>query len=704
MRSTLLPFSVPLFVLLAGCQCGPLGVESTRFSCSSDADCVTGFECRDLGQGAECVRAGTVVEEDAGADAAVTFDAGADDAGTPDAGEPDAGELDAGDVDAGEMDAGEPDAGEVDAGEVDAGFDAGIDAGVDAGTPDAGPPPTQLVFTTAAQSLASNSCSTVMTVETRSATNVPTNVQMTTPLTLAASPGSTVTFYSNQNCAGGGTTSATIATGGRTASFYARGTAAGAFNVVVSATGLTSASQQLLVDPPNRLVFTSTPPSPVRGGTCLPASVEAQRGTVATIVGTNTTIGLTASPTGGARFFADASCNTAITTVQMAAGSSTTAFFIKPLTGGVVNVSAAASFGTAMQTLNVTPIVRRGQCNFSPRVNLADGGVQTDLSVACSVTPPVTDLTAVMLWTQTTGVISGTELGSVQARCRLSSTSQLACVRRQDQDGASVHFQIAEVPSGLLVQRSTTSGCTPSVTLPTAVNTSKTFVLKTSANGSSNFDDEDTLLAELRGPTSLVLAPNSCEGYDVQAVQWEGVTVERGFVDGGFPDGAGTLTVTGLPGAGLNRALLTQPHAALDGARPLCSTLVRGAMPSSSSLAFSRGVGDAGCPLEALESIHYERIDFGNKATVREYSATFAPGAASRTVTVSGVDPTRTVVFSASQISGGQGAGESDGAQANQLADGLFQLVLTNSTTVTVTRAQSTSAAAVTFYVAELAP
>jgi hypothetical protein len=89
---------------------------------------------------------------------------------------------------------------------------------------------------------------------------------------------------------------------------------------------------------------------------------------------------------------------------------------------------------------------------------------------------------------------------------------------------------------------------------------------------------------------------------------------------------------------------------------------------------------------------------------VREYTATFAPGAASRTVTVSGVDPTRTVVFSASQISGGQGAGESDGEQPNQLADGLFQLVLTNSTTVTVTRAQSTSAAAVTFYVAELAP
>ena len=127
-------------------------------------------------------------------------------------------------------------------------------------------------------------------------------------------------------------------------------------------------------------------------------------------------------------------------------------------------------------------------------------------------------------------------------------------------------------------------------------------------------------------------------------------------------------------------------------------------MPSPTSLSFSRAAGDAGCPLTALELVHYERIDFGNKASVREYTATFARGVTSRTVTITPIDTTRTVVFSASQITGGQGAGESDFASPGGISEGLFQLVLTNPNTVTATRAESTSAASVTFYVAQLNP
>jgi hypothetical protein len=105
-----------------------------------------------------------------------------------------------------------------------------------------------------------------------------------------------------------------------------------------------------------------------------------------------------------------------------------------------------------------------------------------------------------------------------------------------------------------------------------------------------------------------------------------------------------------------------------------------------------------------LEQVHYERIDFGNKASVAEYTASFAAGQASRTVTVSQVDTTRTVVFSGDQAAGGQGVGETDFGGPAQASEALFQLVLTSSTTVTVTRADSTSAAVVTFYVAQLSP
>jgi hypothetical protein len=132
--------------------------------------------------------------------------------------------------------------------------------------------------------------------------------------------------------------------------------------------------------------------------------------------------------------------------------------------------------------------------------------------------------------------------------------------------------------------------------------------------------------------------------------------------------------------------------------------MIRGAMPSSSSIAFTRSAGDGGCLVQAMENLSYERVDFGTKGLVREYTATFAPGTASRSVTITPVDTTRTLVFASSQIAAGQGAGETDHDGIALFNEGAFQLVITNATTVTVTRVESTSTAIVTFYVAELVP
>lgn len=704
MRISRLLALVPFLMLAAGCQCGPLGVDTTRFACSTDADCLSGFSCRDLGQGDECVRKDVVVVTDAGGDAGVV-DAGGDDAGEPmDASVDDAGLDDAGLDDAGADDAGLDDAGLDDAGSVDAG---GVDAGgLDAGTSDAGTPVSKLAFTSAAQTVNITACSQQIVVETRNAANQTTPVAANTTVTLAGAPAG-LSFYGNQNCAGqpNATGTATITAGNSTATFYAAGSAANSYTLTATSTGLTSAMQTLVVqNAPNQLAFTNTPPATLRGGTCMPVSLESRRGGVAVAVTANSAVGLVAGPTGGAIFYSDANCTTAITTTQIALGSSTVALFVKPLTGGTVTLTANASFASAMQVLTVVPIVRRGQCTFNARVPLPDGGAQTDLSNTCTFSPAVTDLNASMLFSASTAVISTGELGVIEVRCRLATTTTVACNRRQDADPASVHFQIAEVPTGLLVQRSTATNCPGTVTLPTAVTPSKSFVLKSVANATANFDDEDTFVAQLTGPTTVSVSPTTCEGYDLQVVQWDGLTVDRGFVDGGMPLGALSASVTALPAAGSNRAVLAQPHTTVDGARPLCSTLVRPSMPSASSLSFSRAAGDAGCPLNALEQVHYERIDFGSKASVREYSATFAPGVTSRTVTITPIDTTRTVVFSASQISGGQGAGESDFDGPAGASEGLFQLVLTNSSTVTVTRAEASSAAGVTFYVAQLSP
>ena len=684
MRATLLRGFFPFLglVVAAGCQCGPFGVEDTRFTCTADADCLDGFECRDLGSGKECVRPGT------------GLDAGGVDAGEVDAGAVDAGEVDAGEVDAGEVDAGDVDAGDVDAGETDAGQ-------VDAGPQD---PPTRLRFATAPQTVVAGGCSQIIAVETVGADGGVRAVVAATDLTLGAAPGG-VTFFTASGCAGAATTTVTVGATLSSVTFYASASDAGAWTLSANAAGLTGATQSLTgVLPPNSLVFTSTPPGTLRAGTCQQATIEARRGAAAVPVAGTTTVGLTVAPTGAVRFFSDASCANAITTTSIPSGFSTTSFFYKPLTGGGATMTANAPFGTANQALTIIPLVRRGNCQLNARVPLPDGGATTFLTVNCPVSPSVGDLSKSILMWQTTADATALEAGSAQTRCRLSSTTNMACTRRMDGDVADVHFQVAEVPSGVAVQRATSSGCASPITLGAGVNLGSTFVLKGAANNTTSFDDEDAVVAFLESSTTISLTPPSCDGYDVQAVDVAGITVLRGVVDGGMPAGASTLTVTGLPNASMNRAVLLQPGTTFNGSRPVCNTLVRASLPSNNSIALSRGAGDAGCPPMAMENIAWERLDFGSRGTVREYTVSLGPGDTSQAVTITPVDTTRTLVFASSQASGGQGAGESDHDGPATFTEGVFRLVLTNSTSVTVTRGPSTSSAAVTFYVVELNP
>lgn len=711
---------------LSGCACGPLGLDSTRFACERDADCLEGFVCADLGDGLECVRPEQVVPV---ADAGV--DAGAGDAGQPDAGAEDAG-LDAGEEDAG-FDAGEVDAGEVDAGDldagadgggdagtdagVDAGFDAGVDAGFDAGV-DAGPPPTRLAITTPPQTAATAICSQVFLVETRDSSNVTTPVLAATTIGLDAGVSGLVTFYSASNCSGAPTTTVTVPAMQSLTTFYARGADAGSFTITASSAGFSSTSQVFTVmNPPTSLVFTTTPPSPVRAGTCLTATVEARRGATPTPVTSNTTVTLAPATTGAVRFYSDAACTSSITSVAMATNDTTAVFFMKPMTGGMQTVNASAPFGIAPQTLNVTPAVRRGSCVMAPATFQSDGGIATVLSTTCTITPALTSIAVAALFTQTTGLSDGGTgvadggaiatsggVGAYEARCRLTTTSAMACSRAQDNAAAEIHWQVAELPNGFGAQRTNLSGCPASATFTTAVTTNQSFVLKTSMSDSYNFDDDDTLIAELLTPTQVGLGPNACTGADVQLLSWSGLTVTRARVDGGMPDGVATVTLTGLPAVSTNQAVLASPATTLDGARTMCSTMVRATTPSISSVTFTRGAGDAGCTLTALESLFYERIDFGARAVVRQYTTTFTPGQYVRSQAITTVDTTRTIVFSSAQLVGGQGTGETDEGGPSMWLEAGFQLVLTSGTNVNVVRTSANAAASVTFYVAELVP
>ena len=688
---------LPWVAFLAGCTCDPFGVDTARFTCTSQADCLEGFECRDVGAALECVKKGTPA--DAG-----NSDAGRLDAGPADAGAADGGDLDAGDTDAGDLDAGGVDSG-IDAG-FDAGVDAGFDAGFDAGVADAGNPnpATRLRFTTPPQTVAVSACSPVINIETLGADGGVRAVDTATTVGLQSLPAS-VAFYTASNCTGAADVSVVIGAAQSSSSFYATSATAGTYTLTVSSLPLLPASQQFVVAaPPTSLVSTGTPPNPVRGGTCLTAIVEARRLAVPTPVVSATSVGLTVSPAGAARFYSDGSCTTATTTATINAGTATATFFVKPLTAGSNLITATAPFGTANQTLVTTPIVRRGQCSFPASSRLSDGGIVSALTANCTFAPAVTDLSASLSLIQSTAVITTAELGVGEVRCRLSSVSNLACTRRADADPAELHYQVAEVPQGMLVQRVNSTSCPATFGVTTPVNQSRSFVLKELSNATATFDDEDMSIATLTAPTTLSLSPPTCQGHDIQVVDWAGLTVTQGTLGGGMAAGVLSQTVTGLPAASANRAVLLQPGTTLNAPRPVCSSLIRAALPTPSSMVLTRSAGDAGCVAPAMENVLYERIDFGNRGVVHEYTATFAPGVGTLPVTITPVDVTRSLVFASSQAVSGQGAGETDHGGAGLYTEGVFQLVLTTANTVTATRGQATSAAIITFYVAELLP
>lgn len=451
----------------------------------------------------------------------------------------------------------------------------------------------------------------------------------------------------------------------------------------------------------------SPAPALVQTGACVRLTL-----TSSAAVLVDTPVALDVAPSTAARVSGDAMCSGAVTSTLLGAGGSSTDLFIKPLTAGRVTITARAPFGNAMQTLTVAPIVRRSVCALpAAGPALPDGGPGAPgTSKTCPFSPPIERLEQAFLVTQTL-VPPLLLIGSGQVTCRLASTSTIECERRQDSDDVTVYFQVAELPTGLETVR-TAETCAPlrpldggigMAQLDGGAEASKAFLFKSAASASNFYDDDDSPLVRQVAADVVTVAPFGGLCVHAQLVELDGVTVDRGIVDGGAA-GFSTM-ITGLPAAGPNTALLTQtltPDAVSD----VCSVMVRGAIASATSLSFSRALGraDAGCPLTPMPAVFFERVDFGSRGTVQQLDAVLEAGAASVTVGIRPVDVSRALVFATSQTVAGQGAGETStlGPRLYTSATAIFNL--TGSTTVSVQRGETTGAAGFTFSVVELSP
>jgi hypothetical protein len=123
---------------------------------------------------------------------------------------------------------------------------------------------------------------------------------------------------------------------------------------------------------------------------------------------------------------------------------------------------------------------------------------------------------------------------------------------------------------------------------------------------------------------------------------------------------------------------------------------------SPSSVTLQRGA--LGCAAIPIETVVVERVDLGALGAVQQVTATIPAGATSTAVPITQVDATRTVVFSGTQLGGGQafGSSHSSTAQARDLS-AAFQLN-SSGDSVTVVRGGSDGDATFTFVVVELVP
>jgi hypothetical protein len=576
----------------------------------------------------------------------------------------------------------------------------------------AGTTPTQLAFTTPARTQSTSVCSAALTLEARNAANMPVTPSTPLMVALTATAGSAVTFFTSSSCtAGSVATSVNLTMGSPTATVYVRGTVAGTFTLTASSPPLTAASQSTtFIQGPDSLDFITTLPVGLRGGQCVGLTYQARRAFMPFMVTQNITIAFSATST--VRFYSDFGCTMPITTKTLAAGESTDDVFIRVLsTSGII--TATAPFGSDTESFTAPPIVRRGTCPFFAQVPI-DGGTDPDggtidagfsqsLSRSCGFAPAVATTANAMLLVQVT-TTQDADHRDVMTRCRLQSTSLVGCTRRQGVAAVDVQWQVVELGAGLRVQAQSFSTC-PSAIVPfQSVDPARSFVLKTLMAGSDGELDEAETLPYTLASGSLVTSPGTmCGGLDVQIVEWDGVSVARGILDGGFAPGVTSATLLGLPPAGNNRVLSLQAGTSTNANSVTCGLLARGAMPGPSELTISRALRDAGCPATPLERVTFERIDFGTRATVQTFQVTMGPNETQRTEVIpSPVDTSRTFVLSSNQSILGQGLGETLSPLASRPAEGAFSFELPTPTSLRVTRGRASSAARVTVFVVQV--
>ncbi|MCX6012834.1 MAG: hypothetical protein NTV30_05380 [Chloroflexi bacterium] len=207
---------------------------------------------------------------------------------------------------------------------------------------------TKVVFITAVQSnIVAGQVSTVMTVQIQSAANSPFKVTADTTISLSSTSYGTLFDKTTNGTFDGTVTSIVIPKDSNSIDFYVKDTVAGTKTITAASTGLTSATQDIVIIPAtiSKISFTTPVPNFNPGkisGVITVQTQDAYNNPVNTLA--DTVIALTSSSSNG-KFDIEASglFNGTITSVTVAQGSNTASFYYTDTTVGYSTITAASA-------------------------------------------------------------------------------------------------------------------------------------------------------------------------------------------------------------------------------------------------------------------------------------------------------------------------------------------------------------------------
>ena len=222
---------------------------------------------------------------------------------------------------------------------------------------------------------------------------------------------------------------------------------------------------------------------------------------------------------------------------------------------------------------------------------------------------------------------------------RLASATTVVFDRFDPTGTMSIEWSVVEFISGVTVQRGTTTMSSTTVNVPiSAVDLGRSFPITTIHNDGSNATADDFVRAELTGTTNLQLSSND-SGFN-PTVEWQVVTyndavVQSGTVSFGAADASRTAAVTAVD---TSKSWLTYTLQSQTGTSTnLGQKHVRGLVQDPTTLAFDRS--DTGQTMD----LTWYLVEFTDSAEVQHASVAFGASDAQQDVTITAVDPERSV-------------------------------------------------------------